>query len=241
MSEADSQTRGLNWRSDPSPQAQAVAVAEHIVEALQWAIDRRGKASLALSGGRGPELFLRQLEQSDLAWDKVTITLVDERWVPADDAQSNAGLIRRCIPGVLQQARWLRLYRGESLEADAEAAQQMLEPLLPLDVVVLGMGDDGHTASLFPHMPGLAEYLSPQASPLCVAVPADGERLARLSMTARAIQSAGSKLLVITGENKRQVLHEALASKNALAMPIEAFLSAPMDIFYSPDKKQESE
>lgn len=238
MSDAEIDARGLNWCNDVSPQAQAAAVAEHIVDALQWSIDQRGSASLALSGGRGPELFLRQLEQSGLDWDKMTVTLVDERWVPEEDSQSNAGLLKRCMPGVLQRARWLPLYRGESLEADAQAAHRALESLMPLDVVVLGMGDDGHTASLFPHMSGLAEYLSPDCTPLCVAVPAEGDRLARLSMTAPAIQSAGVKLLVISGEGKRQTLAAALQQQDALAMPIEAFLNAPMDIFYSPDGEQ---
>lgn len=239
MIDEEIQARNLNWLPEASPQAQAAAVAEHIAAALQWAIDQRGGASLALSGGRGPELFLRRLEQTELAWDKVTITLVDERWVPAEDDESNAGLIQRCMPGVLQRAKWLPLYQGEGLQADAEAAQEALESLLPLDVVVLGMGADGHTASLFPHMPGLAEYLSPQAGELCIGVPAEGERLARLSMTAAAIQSAGVKLLVITGEGKRKTLEQALQQQESLAMPIEAFLNAPLDIFYSPDEAAE--
>lgn len=240
MIEAEVRNRGLNWLSTTSPQTQATAVAEHIITALQWAIDQRGEASLALSGGRGPELFLRQLEQAELAWDKVTITLVDERWVPAEHAESNARLIKCCMPSVLQRARWIPLYRGVGLQADAEAAQQVLETILPLDVVVLGMGLDGHTASLFPQMRGLAEYLSPKTEQLCVAVPAEGERLARLSMTAAAIQRAGVKLLVITGEDKRRTLESALQQRDALAMPIEAFLTAPMDIFYSPDGPQDS-
>lgn len=234
------QARGLNWRADAAPQAQAVAVAERIVMALQRAIDERGRASLALSGGRGPELFLRELEQAELDWSKVSITQVDERWVPADHAESNAGLIRRCMPGVVQRVRWLPLYQGQSLEADAETAQDTIDSLLPLDVVVLGMGQDGHTASLFPHMPGLAEYLSPESGPRCIAVPAEGERLARLSMTAAAIQTAGVKLLVITGADKQRTLDAALQKKDPLAMPIEAFLNAPMDIFYSPAGDQDT-
>lgn len=241
MSESEMQARGLNWRADATPQTQAVAVAEHIVATLQQAIEQHGRASLALSGGRGPELFLRQLEQADLDWDKVTVTLVDERWVPADHPESNAGLIARCMPGVLKRASWLPLYRGQSLQGDAAAAQTMIESLLPLDVVVLGMGEDGHTASLFPHMPDLAEHLAPESGPLCIAVPADGERRARLSMTAAAIQTAGVKLLVITGAQKQRTLNTALERKDPQDMPIEAFLNAPMDIFYSPAEDQDNQ
>ncbi len=240
MNESEMQARGLNWRADSTPQAQAVAVAEQLVAALQRAIEERGRASLALSGGRGPELFLRELEQAHLDWDKVSITLVDERWVPAEHPESNAGFIERCMPGVLKRARWLPLYQGQSLQGDAKAAQSLIDSLLPLDVVVLGMGEDGHTASLFPHMPGLAEYLTPESGPRCIAVPADGERRARVSMTGAAIQTAGVKLLVITGAQKQRILSTALERKNPLDMPIEAFLNAPMDIFYSPAEDQDN-
>lgn len=240
MSESQIRARDLNWRADATPQAQAVAVAEHIEAALTRAIDQRGKASLALSGGRGPALFLRELEKSPLDWDRVTITLVDERWVPVDDEQSNAALIQRCMPGVMQRVTWVPLYRGDGLDADAETAHRIFETLLPMDVLVLGMGQDGHTASLFPHMPRLAQYLAPDCQSLCVPVPAEGERLPRLSMTARTILSARHRLLVITGEDKRQTLNRALEEADPMAMPIEAFLSAPMDIFYSPQGAQDN-
>lgn len=233
MIEALVTARGLGWNESCSAQEQAEAVAAHIRRALQQAIALRGRASLALSGGRGPELFLRRLEQLELAWEKVSITQVDERWVPPQDAQSNARLIQQCMPGVLQRATWLPMFQGQGLQADAHYCHVMLEPLLPLDVVVLGMGPDGHTASLFPHMPQLAEYLSERASASCIAVPAEGERLARLSMTARAIQSARLKLLVIAGEDKRRTLASALGEDDPLARPITAFLTPPMDIFHT--------
>lgn len=180
-------------------------------------------------------MFLRQLEQSGLDWSKVTIMLVDERWVPAEDEQSNAGLLLRCMPGALQQARWIPMYRGEGLQADADTMDRMLRALLPLDVLVLGMGKDGHTASLFPFLPELAGYLDPAEERLCVAVPPEGGRLPRLSMTARAIDSAGTRLLVLAGEEKRRTLVSAWQEQDPLRMPIKAFLKPPMDIYYSPD------
>lgn len=229
------QDHGLGWHQADSARAQAVMVAERIAGQLQQAIEERGEASLALSGGRGPELFLRQLEQSGLDWSKVTIMLVDERWVPAEDEQSNAGLLLRCMPGALQQARWIPMYRGEGLQADADTMDRMLRALLPLDVLVLGMGKDGHTASLFPFLPELAGYLDPAQERLCVAVPPEGGRLPRLSMTARAIDSAGTRLLVLAGEEKRRTLVSAWQEQDPLRMPIKAFLKPPMDIYYSPD------
>lgn len=232
--EQQARTRGLEWHAAEGPEQQAEAVAKHILGLLAEAIEQRGQASLALSGGRGPERFLRRLEQADFEWDKVTITQVDERWVPPEHEQSNAGLIQRCMPQVLQRATWLPMYQGQSLQADAQYCHAMLANLTPLDVVVLGMGPDGHTASLFPHMPKLGDYLSEQNPELCIAVPEEGERLARLSMTAAVINRARSKMLVINGDDKYQQLASALATTNPLALPIAAFLTPPMNIFYSP-------
>lgn len=226
--------RGLHWRHSRNAQTQAGQAAAQIIKALAEAIELCGQASLALSGGRGPLLLMQHLEQAALEWEKVSITQVDERWVPADDPQSNAGLIWRCMPGVLRRARWLPLYRGKGLHADAQQAASQLAALLPLDVVVLGMGEDGHTASLFPQLPELADWLNPQGSELCVAVPAQGERLARLSMTARAIRTARKQLLLISGEQKYQALVAAVALDDPYVMPISAFLKPPLDIYYSP-------
>lgn len=227
-------SRGLDWHAADGPEQQAEAVARRILVLLGEAIEQRGQASLALSGGRGPERFLRRLEQADFDWEKVTITQVDERWVPAEHEQSNAGLIQRCMPQVLRRATWLPMYQGQSLQDDAQYCHAMLDKLIPLDVVVLGMGPDGHTASLFPHMPRLGDYLSEQNPELCIAVPEEGERLPRLSMTAAVINRARSKMLVVSGEDKYQQLAGALTMRNPLALPIAAFLAPPMDIFYSP-------
>ncbi|SDR95462.1 6-phosphogluconolactonase [Halopseudomonas litoralis] len=232
--EEQARSRGLAWYPADSPQAQAEAVATHVAALLKKAIEQRGHASLALSGGRGPELFLRRLEQIQLDWEKVTITQVDERWVPPEHEQSNAGLIQRCMPQLLQRATWLPLYQGRSLEADAQHCHTMLKTLMPVDVVVLGMGPDGHTASLFPHMPKLPDYLSEQTPALCIAVPETAERLARLSMTAAVINQARSKILALSGEDKLQQLATALETSDPLARPIAAFLTPSMDIFYSP-------
>lgn len=234
MIEEQVRSRGLGWFAADSPQLQAEAVVTRIVLLLNEAIEQRGHASLALSGGRGPELFLRRLEQIQLDWEKVTITQVDERWVPPEHEQSNAALIQRCMPQVLQRATWLPFYQGWSLQADAQHCHSMLKTLMPVDVVVLGMGQDGHTASLFPYMPKLADYLSEQAAELCIAAPETAERLSRLSMTAAVINKAHNKILVVSGEDKRQQLATALETSDPLARPITAFITPSMDIFYSP-------
>lgn len=225
---------GVGWQQSDNPQDQAELAATHIVTQLRDAISQRGQASLALSGGSAPVLLMKRLAQMTLEWEKVTITQVDERWVPASDENSNAGLIQRCMPSALQRARWKPLYRGESLLADAQHAALMLARLNPLDVVVLGMGEDGHTASLFPHHNKLASWLNPAGAELCVAVPAEEGRLERLSMTASAIQSARHLMLVIAGEEKYQTLATAVQLDDQHAMPISAFLKPPLDIYYCP-------
>lgn len=224
----------VGWQPSDNPHEQAELAADHIAMQLRAAISQRGRASLALSGGSTPVLLMERLEQMSLEWEKVTITQVDERWVLPSDASSNAGLIQRCMPSALRRARWLPLYRGESLQGDAQHAAIMLTGLKPLDVVVLGMGEDGHTASLFPHHKELVSWLNPKGAELCVAVPAEDGRLARLSMTASALQGAGCWVLVIAGEKKYQTLAAALQLDDQQAMPIKAFLKPPLDIYYCP-------
>lgn len=210
----------------------AVAVAERIADTLRQAISVSGAASLALSGGRSPEAYLRLLDQQALDWQRVTLTLVDERWVPASHPDSNVGLLRRCMPRVMEQVNWLPLYRGDSPQADAAEADAHLKALPALSLCVLGMGVDGHCASLFPGLPGLATLLSDQAEQHCAAVFPVGQS-PRLTLTGAALHSADLQLLVICGEDKYQRLCQAFAAAPE-QVPVSAFLQPPLAIYYSP-------
>ncbi|WP_304640623.1 6-phosphogluconolactonase [Pseudomonas sp.] len=225
--------RRLPFDDAPSAEAHADALARRVAGALRAVLDARGSATLALSGGRSPEGFLKRLDRETLDWSKVTVTLVDERWVPPDHPDSNEGMVRRCLPVALANARWIPLYRGQDPEQDALQAERMLGGLMPVDVLVLGMGPDGHTASLFPGMPGLEEALPVKAPELVRAIPPDGERKARITMTGRALHQAKLLLLQINGEEKREVLRRAF-SASPLELPIAEFLRPPLEIYYCP-------
>lgn len=208
------------------------AGATHIADLLQQALAARQNASLAVSGGRTPQQLLALLGKTPLAWDHIGVTLADERWVPPDDPQSNEKLLRETL---LQHhganARFLPLYMPDKTPAQAAeilpAALQRLP--LPLDVVQLGMGDDGHFASLFPHSPALQE-----TERLLVAVPPEGERLPRLSLSRKAIFSARRLVLLISGKQKLQTYLQALRPGDPHALPIRYVLHqelVPVDVF----------
>ncbi|MGI3131173.1 6-phosphogluconolactonase [Halopseudomonas pachastrellae] len=226
--------RGVGWVQTPSPAAQARVLAESVAMSLREAQAARGQARLALSGGRSPIPFLKALACHVLEWEQVKLTLVDERWVAADQSESNERLLRRHLQPVFDRLQWQALYQGDSPAQDAALADNALAGWTPLDVVVLGMGLDGHTASLFPRQPQLNQWLEPGAGALCAAtLAADGSP--RLTLTGRALHSARRQLLAISGEQKLQVLIGAL-ERDPLDCPIAAFLHAPLEIHYCPDQ-----
>ena len=225
--------RGLPLHRAADRSEQALQLARHVAAALNQVLATAPSASLALSGGRSPQAFLCELDRQPVDWQRVRITLVDERWVPLNDSQSNAGMLRRCLPTVLATASWHGLYQGTSPEADAEDASRVLASWLPLDVVVLGMGTDGHCASLFPGQPGLERRLETKARPLCEAVVGPGEQL-RLTLTGGALRTARLQLLAISGDDKYQRLCAAFEGQ-ATTWPVAAFLAPPLEIFYSPE------
>ncbi|TVP88819.1 MAG: 6-phosphogluconolactonase [Pseudomonadaceae bacterium] len=224
--------RGVRWHACSGSEEQAHWLAMQVADELQQCIARSGLVRLAVSGGRSPEAFLRQLSDYPLDWSAVHLTLVDERWVPPEHAQSNAGLLQRCLAAHWPRLHWLPLYRGVSPEADAQAAAAELAAWAVLDLVVLGMGADGHTASLFPDLPDWPALCAADNPQRCVALPAVGERQERLSLTGRLLQGASRQLLAISGQAKLNTLQQACNAPSAL--PIGAFLKSPLEIVYSP-------
>jgi len=223
--------RGLHLQLHETTQSQAQWLATRTARALHEALQQRGRASLALSGGRSPIPLLQALNCLQLAWEKIGITLVDERWVALDHADSNAGLLWRHMPAVMPRVQWLPLYHGVSAQQDAEISSEALRDWQPLDVVVLGMGSDGHTASLFPGADNLAQLLAPDAPALCMPSLSSGGAQ-RLTLTGAALHSARLQLLAISGEDKASTLAAALAGQQP-QWPISAFLRPPLQIAYS--------
>lgn len=214
----------------------AASLARDVAERLRQAIASKGQACVVLSGGRSPVPFLEKLATETLDWTKVTVSLADERWVPVEHADSNAGLLNRHLfKGAAAKARFLGLYRNaENLEAAAEQADQALAELPAIDVLVLGMGDDGHTASLFPASPNLHEGLDLASRRRCLPMLAPSVPRQRLSMTRALLAKAAFTALSVQGEGKLATLRAASAGENLTEMPIRAFLHDPLDIYWCP-------
>ena len=226
-------------RSFANGEALAQALADHVSQALKHRIARDGRAALAVSGGRTPLRFFDALAARELDWSAVDITLVDERWVDETSPRSNARLLREhLLQGAAGAARFLPLYVDA---ATPEAARAQLETHLaalplPFAAVVLGMGEDGHTASLFPGGDRLVQALDPTSTSLIQAMRAPGAEEPRITLTLPAITASDSVALHIEGEAKRRVLEAALADEST-PLPISAVLSQcthPATIFWCP-------
>ncbi len=212
-----------------------------IASALDEAVDRRGRALMALSGGSTPRPVYQRLGHCVLPWPQVTTTLVDERWVPSTSPDSNARMIQATLrAGPAAAGDFLTFWRdGATPEQAAAQIDQGLGALnAPFDVVMLGMGEDGHTASLFPGAPELAVGLDPASPVRCLAVrPHDPAPLqTRITLSLSAILNARLIVLLITGAAKLKVLEAAIAMPPERA-PIGAVLrqtSTPVDIYWAP-------
>lgn len=213
----------MNLRSFDDAEAAATALAAELLRVLDAAIARHGRASLAVPGGRTPVPLFERLASAPIAWSQVFVTLTDERWVPESDAGSNAALVRRSLlSGPASAAHFIPL-RNEAATA-AEGAPSATAALpLPFDAMVLGMGEDGHFASLFPGNPGLDEALDMRAEPVCVPMCAPVEPSERLSLNLAAIARSGRLFLLVSGTEKRELLLATRGPEQRL--PVDALLA----------------
>lgn len=227
---------GVSALEFKSPVLLAEGLALKVAEQLREAIDARGTAVLVVSGGRSPVAFFQSLAKQALDWSKVVVSLADERWVPVEHADSNAGLLKRyLLQGPAAKAQFLSLYSASAnLEAAAEQADRLLAELPPIDVLVLGMGDDGHTASLFPDSPNLAQALEADGERRCWPMLAPTVPHQRLTMSRALLASAKRKVLSISGQSKLTTLNAAVAGDNVAEMPIRAFLQPTLEIYWCP-------
>lgn len=217
----------ITERQFADPLNAAAALAEDFAAGLRAGIEARGLASAALSGGRSPVPFLHALAALPLRWDKVCLTLVDERWVDPAGPNSNEALLRHHLLGGLAAAarfEGLKTTQPEPALAVAERSAALAALPQPFDAILLGMGEDGHTASLFPGTPGLAAALDPRGSARLVAIPAPASGFARLSFTLAALLDARQLYLQIQGPAKRRVYERARTGADP-ALPISLLLN----------------
>lgn len=216
------------------------SAAVAISAALRRDLQQQPRVRLLLSGGTTPAPIFRALSQAPLDWQRVDIGLVDERWLLPSDQDSNAHLVHaHLLRNNAAAARFETLTRaGRSIEASVSAAN--LHAREAPNVVVLGMGDDGHTASLFPRMQGLETALASTQAYVAVdasGCPGAGQWPRRISLTPAGVAPAQTRILLLRGAGKRVVFERAVAGRNALDMPIRmAFTTpgAPLDVYWSP-------
>lgn len=216
----------------PNREDLAETLAGHVAATLRYRLERTGSAVLALSGGTTPVLFLERLSRKPVDWAKVTVTLVDERWVDESAPRSNASLVRRhLLQGPATMAPFIPLHNGSATPEEGAAA---LSLPLPLTVAVLGMGEDGHTASFFPAGDHLAAALDPACPAIALPMRARAAPEPRITLTLPVLLAAEYLALHIEGGAKRLVLEKALVQ--GADFPISTVLAARpgMDIYWSP-------
>jgi 6-phosphogluconolactonase len=217
----------------------AETLAQTVAKDLRAGIASRGEALIALSGGATPRRFLEILSRETLDWSHVIVTLADERWVPASDARSNERLLRETLlRGAAASARFVPLYAASR---DPETGLGLIAAdidklSLPFDVVVLGMGLDGHCASLFPDGDNLTEALRPESNIRVLPMHAPDAGEPRITLTLSALVSTRAMYLHIEGAAKRNVLDRVIDCDPEFSqVPIRAVLhhaSVTPEIFW---------
>lgn len=226
------------------PSALVLQLAGTIADQLNKAVTAKGHAVLAVSGGTTPVQLFEALSMQDVAWKQVTITLVDERFVAPDNERSNEKLARdHLLQNKAANAQFVSLYGpAQTASVAAVTAANRIDALpKPFDVVVLGMGNDGHTASFFRGGSRLDQALDPQTRAVVVPMQAEGAGEPRLTLTLPALTNADLLILHIEGEKKLAVLEEALASdfneEDINLMPVRAifaYAKQPVQLYWAP-------
>jgi len=235
----------LTERLFENRQDMVAALETECISALTRAIEDRGEATFMVSGGSTPEPLYKSLSNVDLPWASVYIALVDERWVDVDHDKSNeAFTVKHLIQNKAAVANLIGMKNtaGTAQEglADCEAAYQQLAQ--PFDITILGMGNDGHTASLFPHAEGLEPALNPDSIELCAAIKAHqsevtGAITERMTLSLAGLLRSRTLVLLITGDEKLAVLRKAQAGTDVAEMPIRAVLQqdrVPVVVYWAP-------
>lgn len=224
----------------PDSRALANALAGELKVDLEEAVAARGAASLVVSGGKTPLHLFEQLRKETLPWSKVWVTLADERWVDTQADASNERLVREhLLQDAASHAHFVGLKNPAATpEAGADWATRALTRVPhPYDVVVLGMGEDGHTASLFPGSLALSRGIDTAAAPACIAVNALTAPHARISLNLSALLDARRIVLHMEGVAKWDVYQRARTPGPVAELPVRGVLlqkDVPVDVFWAP-------
>lgn len=222
-----------------TPEALDQALAQWVADQLEAAIALRGAATLVVSGGRTPIGFFHRLREHALDWEKVRITLADERWVPPSDPDSNERLVREhLLSGKAARASLIPLKADvpNPIEGARLASEALSQLAAPFDVVILGMGEDGHTASIFPDSPQRAAALRDASGAACLATENTSKPPRwRITLTAPRILESRAIAVHVTGSAKWSLIGEALAGDDLERLPIRFALNqerVPCHVFW---------
>lgn len=211
---------GIGWHEAKDAQTLAVDLAHYVASVLQAEIDQNSRASLIVSGGSTPAPVFKCLASTDIQWEHVSVSLADERWVAPGHADSNESLVRNTLlVEYAKSARFVSLFRqsGEPAAALAEVTRDIKSMARPFTITLLGMGGDGHTASLFPDAPAdqLRDAMrltsdADSAAQVAVMNPPSVEQV-RITLTRSALLHSVHRIVHMTGQGKYEVLATAMA------------------------------
>ena len=215
-------------------------LCQRIVERLAQGIAEKGAAALVVSGGRTPGALFQALSEQPLEWSKVAVTLADERWVDGQHDDSNERSVRtHLLKNRAADARFLPLFNGaDSPEAGQASVEEQLSALPEkIDVVILGMGEDGHTASFFPAAAELDHALNPEPYAACAAINPPVAPFPRMTLTLPRLLASAEIYVHLCGDYKLPVLQNALSEGDVKAMPIRSVLrqgDTPVSVYWAP-------
>jgi len=215
-------------------------LAARIRDVLSDSIHKQGRASLAVSGGATPVPLFEALSHIDLEWTRVVVTLVDERWVEITERDSNENLVRTyLLKDKAAQARFIGLKTSATTAEAGENAcsQRLLEVPMPFDVLILGMGSDGHTASLFPGAKQFSAAVDANSDRICMGIKPLSAPHERMTLTLPAILNSSRIFIHIRGEEKRSAYAKAISNGPPDEMPIRFILGqtgVPVSVYWAP-------
>jgi 6-phosphogluconolactonase len=230
MLEAIEQMSRVRWLDYADKVAWADAAADKIADQLMEGIVQRNVASLIVAGGTTPQPIFERLNAMPLNWPRIQVGLTDERWIDPAHTDSNEHLVRRTLlRGEAKAVQFHSLYNSaRKPSAGLKAAEATMAIMArPFDVALLGMGTDGHFASLFPGIPQLAAGLDPNNPATCLAIDTPQSGYPRMSLTLSALLNAKLILIAIAGRPKRTIAAQAMTGK--ATTPIAALLAARKD------------
>jgi len=229
----------MQFNTFPSPTPLHAALTHKITGLLKQAIAIQGQASLVVPGGSTPVALFNRLSIVPLPWSKVTVTLSDERWVEDSHTDSNAKLVKdNLLINLARKASFLPLKQsGATVSAAAQAANKQLSQQPTFDVTLLGMGDDGHIASLFPGSQALQSGLDLASQEASIAVTPLLSNHARISLTLARLLNSHQLILFFRGKTKRSVFRRASQDGDMLSLPVTAIIKqdrTPLTIYWAP-------